>query len=328
MKKIKIGLRCCLLLLICVMIGGGIITVVNYLPVNQHNKSITMAALTEEVDFMEIPSLQNTYGSFQSMEPTALELATDELMLRMAMYEGEGEGITQAFLCYSDNPGYECEYSRYWHGYVAILRPLLLFLDYYEIRILNALCQSMIVAFIAFLIYQQKGMKYALAFASSYILLMPMALGFCLQYSWAFYASFLPLLVYIKYRKVWREGPRYLYYFLVVGVVTNYLDLLTYPLLSWGLLITWWLILDDEVQRPFYYLKKVVLSGIAWIVGYGGMWMGKWTLGSIVLKRNLFEKAISEALLWTVNEGETAITLGDRIEALYINWRPAMKSQA
>ena len=64
------------------------------------------------------PSIQGEFGDFHSEKPTVLELATDALMLKMALYEGEG--IEQAFRCYSEQ--FEEEYSRYWHGYVVILR--------------------------------------------------------------------------------------------------------------------------------------------------------------------------------------------------------------
>ena len=51
------------------------------------------------------------------------------------------------------------------------------------------------------------------------------------------------------------------------------------------------------------------------------MWIGKWVMGSLVLGENLFSKAMSEALLWTVNEGENAITIQDRLKGIFINWK-------
>jgi len=317
----------CLLLLLCILGGGILITLANYIPINENIKLTTMQYMEEEGLFPEVPSMQGGYGSFQSMKPTALELATDCLMLKMALYEGEGQGITQAFRCYSTQV--ESEYSRYWHGYVVILRILLLFFDYYEIRILNGLCQSFLLALNAYYIWKQKGKKYAMALISSYVLLMPPALAQCLQYSWIFYIAFGALLIYLRHRNYWETGNRYLYFFLLAGVATIYIDLLTYPLLTWGLLIIWWILLQENAERKstdiggstiLVYLKKVVFSAIAWILGYGLMWVGKWALGSVVLHENLFAKAFSEMLLWTVNEGEASITLHDRFYAVYTNW--------
>lgn len=318
MNKRKITVKCSLLLLLCVILGGVFIAVANYIPINEHNKNVSLEEIGSEGLFPAIPSMQGGYGDFHSMNPTALELATDSLMLKMALYEGEDAGIIQAFRCYSTQ--YEEDYSRYWHGYVVVLRCLLLFFDYYEIRIINSFCQGILFIMTAVLVWKQKGIKYALALTTSYFLLMPMALGMCLQYSWVFYVTFWALLIYLRKRDYWEQGSRYIYFFLVVGAVTIYLDLLTYPLLTWGLLITWWILLQSNEETVVGNLKKVVFSGIAWIAGYGGMWIGKWLVGSIVLRENLFAKAISEALLWTVNEGDSAITLQDRFEAIYLNW--------
>ena len=316
-KQINI-LRYIILICVLILIGGLLITVANYIPVVEEKKSASMEEIESEGYFPAVPSMQGGYGSFASMEPTSLELATDMLMLKMAFYEGEDQGLEQAFRCYSTQ--YEEEYSRYWHGYVVVLRVLFLFFDYYEIRILNAVCQALLIGALAFQILQEKGKKYMLAFLTSYFLLMPMAVSQCLQYTWVFYVTFGALLLYIKHRSFWEQGCRYIYFFTIVGAVTIYLDLLTYPLLTWGLPLVWWILLQDKEETAIQYLKKVIFSGIAWILGYGSMWIGKWTLGSIVLRENLFRKAFSEALLWTVNEGEATITFADRLEAIYINW--------
>lgn len=310
--------NCCLLLILLVFACGVLITAANYLPIKESHKSASLEQIGREGLFPEVPSMDGEYGSFHSMNPTTLDLATDSLMLKMALYEGEDAGIIQAFRCYSTQ--YEEEYSRYWHGYVVVLRLLLLFFDYHEIRILNGICQSLLVAAAAFYMWRQKGVKYALALASSYVLLMPMALANCLQYSWVFYVSFGFLFIYLRHRDYWESENRYIYYFILVGGVTIFLDLLTYPLLAWGLLITWCIILQEKEETMAFFLKRVVFSGISWIIGYGCVWIGKWALGSIILRENLFKKAFSEAVLWTVNEGDTAITLYDRFRTLYTNW--------
>lgn len=301
------------------------ITAANYLPVNSEIKDASMEQVQSDGYF---PSMDGGYGGFTSMNPTTLELATDSLMLKMAFYEGEGAGLEQAFRCYSTQ--YEEEYSRYWHGYVAVLRPLLMLFDYSELRILNGICQTLILLAVVHYVWKLKGIKYALALISSYILLMPVALAYCLQYSWAFYASFGSLFVYLRWRSFWNKGNRYIYFFILTGAVTTYLDLLTYPLLSWGLNAVWYVLLRDTDdasgetvcggKAAWEYVRRVAASGIAWLVGYSGMWAGKWALGSIVLRENLFEKAYSEALLWTVNEGAKSITMGQRLDSLYKNW--------
>lgn len=324
MSKDKFIISCCILLFVCIGLGGVLITLANYVPVNSEIKKKSLEEVESEGLFPEVPSMEGGYGNFHSTNPTTLELASDAAMLKMAFYEGEGSGIEQAFRCY--NLQFEVEYSRYWHGYVTVLRPLLLFFDYYELRILNGFCQVFLLAVVFFTIRKLRNMKYALAVFTSYLMLMPMALSQCILYSCIFYISFGILLIYVKWRNFWDKGNRYVYLFIVAGVMTVYFDLLTYPLLTWGLLIVWMTLLQkndiniSKRKQVLKYLWQVVISGVAWIFGYGGMWVGKWALGSVVLQENLFKKALSEVLLWTVNEGEEAISLWDRLYSVYKNW--------
>lgn len=313
-------LNCGKLLLLAIALGALLISAANYLPVNPVNRQESLAQLDSEGFFPEVPSMEGGDGSFHSQNPTALELATDRLMVEMALYDGEDSGIIQAFRCFSTQSQYQKEYSRYWHGYVVILRFLLIFFNYYEMRIINGICQMLIFSAISYFVLKRKGVKYALAFATSYILLMPAALAQCFQYSWVYYAAFGSLLVFLKWEDYFEQRERYIYFFLLVGAVTTYLDLLTYPLLTWGLVITWWLLLQKDQGSIAGNVLKVIFSGISWITGYAVMWMGKWAVGSLVLRENLFQKAISEALLWTVDGMEESITLGERFRTLYINW--------
>ena len=85
------------LLLGSALIGALLITVANYIPVRDSIKETSLLQLESEGIFPEVISLQGEYGDFHSEKPTTLELATDALILKMALYEGEGEGIEQAF---------------------------------------------------------------------------------------------------------------------------------------------------------------------------------------------------------------------------------------
>ena len=309
----KIVKNSILLLMASILVGAVLVTIANYIPVRDSIRETSLLQLESEGVFPEVTSLQGEYGDFHSEKPTTLELATDALILKMALYEGDGEGIEQAFRCYSTQ--FETEYSRYWHGYVVILRALFMLFDYHEIRILNGVCQLVLFMWTAYLISMKKGVKYAFAFATSYFLLMPLALIYCLQYSWIYYVAFLAVLLYIKYGDFWEKDNRYIYLFLMVGVAAIYFDLWTYPLLTWGLVAVWMVILQEE-KDTLTHIKKVVFSAIAWIAGYAVMWIGKWIVGSLVLRENLFKRAIEEIFVWT---GDSILTVQDRFNAISLN---------
>ncbi len=314
MKSTAFKILICLF--VCAAAGSILITIANYLPIRQEYQIESLQQLEQEGLFPEVPGLVKTDGNFHSDHPGALELATDALMVKMALYDGEGAGIHQAFYAYSTQ--YEAEYSRYWHGYVVLLRPLLYFFTYWDLRIINGIMQSLLVLLVALLIGKRRGIRYALAVFSSYLLLMPMALAYCLQYSWMFYVSFGALLLFLAGPEQWLAHQRVLILFTLTGCMTIYLDLMTYPLLSWGLLAAWVLVFTKE-ERALTHIAQLIQSAFAWLFGYLGMWVMKWVIGSIVLRQNLFARALLEVELWLFNGSEEGLSVAERLKVLYEN---------
>ena len=77
--------------------------------------------------------------------------------MRNRRYEDSGSNLAQSLNDYAndvtgkEDARYEMEYPRYWHGYLVILKPLLLFFDIGEIRMFNMVIQG---ALLLFLFYQ------------------------------------------------------------------------------------------------------------------------------------------------------------------------------
>ncbi len=58
------------------------------------------------------------------------------------------------------------EYSRYWHGYVTILKPLFCFFSFADMRVLKSIIEMAIYAIFGFFIMKNKdfGKEYLVAF--------------------------------------------------------------------------------------------------------------------------------------------------------------------
>ncbi len=95
-------------------------------------------------------------------------------MLYTATDTTEGNPFVRVMNSYSE---YRGAYSYYWHGYVCTLRLLLLMFDYSELRILNGICQFLLVLLLAVIIGKEKGMRYMFMLATSYFLLSPAGLS-------------------------------------------------------------------------------------------------------------------------------------------------------
>lgn len=294
-----------------VLLGAILITLVYCIPVNQTNAQKSIDSLEGEGWYPSATQLKSSLDTyFHSYLPGVLDGATDGLMLAKATRQIEGNPLWEAM----NMEGY----TYYWHGYVVILRVLLLFMDYEQFRFLNCILQLMMMFFVAHFIWEKKGQRYALALLTSYFLMMPMAMFLSLQFSWIFYIA-MALSLLICYRHTWFTEKRIPYIFVIAGMLTSFLDLLTYPLYTWAFPLFLLILLSEDGQKALNYVKTVVVSGLCWILGYAGMWFGKWALAGWIVHRNVIQEAWKEVLFRSGSE--ESLNLIARLEALYDNWK-------
>ncbi len=310
-KKIVGLLKVLAMIVAGVLLGAILITLAYCIPVNQTNAQKSIDSLEGEGWYPSATQLKSSLDTyFHSYLPGVLDGATDGLMLEKATRQIEGNPLWEAM----NMEGY----TYYWHGYVVILRVLLLFMDYEQFRFLNCILQLMMMFFVAHFIWEKKGQRYALALLTSYFLMMPMAMFLSLQFSWIFYIAMV-LSLLICYRHTWFTEKRIPYIFVIAGMLTSFLDLLTYPLYTWAFPLLLLILLSEDGQKALNYVKTVVVSGLGWILGYAGMWFGKWALAGWIVHRNVIQEAWKEVLFRSGSE--ESLNLIARLEALYDNWK-------
>lgn len=108
-------------------------------------------------------------------------------------------------------------------------------------------------------------------------------------------------------------------YFCNCRYADEFLDLLTYPLYTWAFPLLLLILLSEDGQKALNYVKTVVVSGLGWILGYAGMWFGKWALAGWIVHRNVIQEAWKEVLFRSGSE--ESLNLIARLEALYDNWK-------
>lgn len=310
-KKIVGLLKVLAMIVAGVLLGAILITLAYCIPVNQTNAQKSIDSLEGEGWYPSATQLKSSLDTyFHSYLPGVLDGATDGLMLEKATRQIEGNPLWEAM----NMEGY----TYYWHGYVVILRVLLLFMDYEQFRFLNCILQLMMMFFVAHFIWEKKGQRYALALLTSYFLMMPMAMFLSLQFSWIFYIAMV-LSLLICYRHTWFTEKRIPYIFVIAGMLTSFFDLLTYPLYTWAFPLLLLILLSEDGQKALNYVKTVVVSGLGWILGYAGMWFGKWALAGWIVHRNVIQEAWKEVLFRSGSE--ESLNLIARLEALYDNWK-------
>lgn len=260
-------------------------------------------------------------GTYFSLIPrnyaTQLDNYTDALMLQNAIYDGNESIINKIINVYRYNSNEyvspvkslvdtvnnsddmtKATYDRYWHGYLLLLKPLLLIFNYSEIKLINILCQTILIAYIIYGFIKNNKIKPLIAYLLALGCIYPFVISLSLQFSTMFYIFNLGVAFVLWKNDSLKRNNNYLYLFLGLGILTSYMDYLTYPLTSVAVPLIVYLLLN--YQKSFWQnVKTIVCSGIFWAIGYVVMWASKWVVGSAILGKNLISTAIDQILFRT-----------------------------
>ena len=332
-------------LLICtagmILAGFGLLVLVYLLPVGR------MKSHVAESD--ELFNYEGIYPEVMNgMTASRLDNYTDALMYATAIfpgsespvkealynrrYEDEGSNIVQSLNDYAhDVEGKEQlrhadTYGRYWHGYLVVLKPLLLFLNVSEIRMFGMIVQTVLLLMLLYLIEKKLGAAYACPVVLAVLILNPVALPLSLQFSWVYYIGLLgALAVLLIGRPV--EDNLYLLLFWALGMLTSYFDLLTYPLFTFGLPVTLFLVKGKDMAASAK-VKKLAAAAALWLGGYAAMWAGKWALAitvggqdglyrdivdRIVMRTSAASEDMQERYTWSMAVGRPLAVLGNKV---------------
>lgn len=180
-------------------------------------------------------------------------------------------------------------YVQYWMGFRPIVRLLLCFLDYYQILRYTALLFFVLFAAVLCSIANRAGTKTAFLFALSIIFIRPHVAAVSLQFSCCFFIAFLAMLLVPKIRQ--KPGWESLF-FLELGILTQYFDFYTTPILTFALPMTYLYILRSRDGNP-NESKTIGRNALSWSAGYGLMWLAKLTLTTLLTDVNALGQGFS-----------------------------------
>ena len=86
------------------------------------------------------------------------------------------------------------------------------------------------------------------------------------------------------------------YYSLLFGSITNIFDYLTSPIITYGMGIIIYLLLDMNKNNRSLKEKimEVLKLGFLWLAGYGLTWISKWILTDVIYGKHIISSAIGE----------------------------------
>ena len=256
--------------------------------------------------------LQSDFWFVYSYRPAYyLDNFTDALIINQACNGGSDHLLTSMMLNpRSDNGESQCSslksiiagdttlhtvhYGRYWHGSTFLMRFLLSFWDYPALRILFYLVSSVLLAWVAAALFLRVGKAVAIFYALS----LAFVNCFMMQNS----IQFLPVLLialaatlWVAYR-VQRPEQMALLLF-VTGSLTAFFDLLTCPVMTWGIPMCVYLMMQQRRSDGSSWLRQLgtwTVASVMWAVGYGATWVAKWGIATILTGENVIRDGASQ----------------------------------
>lgn len=193
------------------------------------------------------------------------------------VYDGKNPVESLYDYVHDDNPVPYMYYTRYWMGFRAIVRWLLTFLNYYQIKRYLAFALFTLFAAVFSSVTNRLGTRHAMALAVSIFLIRPYVVCQSLQFSTCFLIAFTGILLI-----PWVErNPKYEgLFFMELGMFTMFFDFYTTPIITFGLPMIYLYLLRMN-RGEGNQVSRILKNAALWFVAYGAMWISKMFLTEV-----------------------------------------------
>ena len=198
------------------------------------------------------------------------------------------------------------EYARYWHGYIILLRPLFLIFNITSIRMLFTIIFFVLGIWMLYLISKKVDFLTMIIFALAFVGVDYFYIGQSLQGSFVFFIMTISsIIILLKNGNVKNISKM----FFVIGMITNFFDFLTVPIITLGIPMTIYFLLKQK-EKDLSAKDSILLffkMCINWGCGYLLTWITKWLIVDIFLNRNVIRSAIEQAIYRTVGNEDMPV---------------------
>lgn len=250
-----------------VLLGVGLLWFVSLIP-----QSILTEHWQEdrEEDFRFGPFRLVVMGDYG----TYLDDYTDNMKIEIAYRLNEQSVFTPtAYIGYIDE---EYDYGRYWHGYCIVIRPLLVFFNLSQIKILAGGVNLVLFVLLIIQLIRKGGASIAAALLlAAYITNFYIQL-LSLQYFNCTFFSLLFSLAFVTRQELY-EKYKYLIFF-VIGLLVCYFDFLTFESVTLSLPLLLSEALSGGKDRMSVRIRRIAGVSVLWLLGYASMFVTKWLL--------------------------------------------------
>ena len=177
------------------------------------------------------------------------------------------------------------EYSRYWHGSIIYIKPLLTIFNVKEIKLINIIIITLLTLYLLYLIFKKsKGLL--IAFIGGLIAINFAIIPLCFEYFFIFIVMLISSIVTMK---IYNKKKEYFTYLLIAsGLCSCFFDFLTCETLALTIPLLLYVYLNNKEKKigTKENILFIIKSTLIWLVSYAMTYVIKWILSIIVLGFN------------------------------------------
>ena len=184
-------------------------------------------------------------------------------------------------------------YARYWHGYLVLLKPLLLLFSFGQLQYLNMCLQIGLLAALCFFLRARAHSAFIVPVVMTYLFLNPICTVLSIQFSAMTILMLAECLLLMVFEKRFEDRQKLLTAFFLFGITAVYLDLLTFPLITVGIPALLWALTHRPGGKDG--IRVFLACAALWCLGYAAMWASKWLLVYLITGEDMTKEVLEVA---------------------------------
>ena len=229
-------------------------------------------------------------------------------LIEMNYYQDSDYGVTNFAQVFENRSGMLADYSRYWHGQVAYLRPLLMFFTIDNIYIISS-CILLVLLVILLKNLFKLDKLLSIILLISIIMVNSFIVPFCTEY---FFVYLLMLIFSNLVVSYYKKNKDISVLMLVSGITTCFFDFLTCETLTLTVPLFIYTYLNKDKVKVKDLFKYILLWGLGYSITFGI----KWLIDCIYYGFDKFKEILSLASYRTVYKSKNYFLV---ISSLFIN---------
>ena len=190
-------------------------------------------------------------------------------LVEMNYYQDSDYGIEDHVSIFENRSGIKRDYSRYWHGQVAYLRPLLVFFSIDNIYLIN-LCLLIILSVLLVKKLFKLDKLLAVIFVIALFMVNSFIVPFCTEYYFAYLLMLIFSNIVVSYYKKNKDIGVLL---LISGISTCFFDFLTCETLTLTVPLFIYTYLNKDKVKIKDIIRYVIIWGIGYALTFGCKWL-------------------------------------------------------